>query len=332
MMRRGSGMAIALFGLAAAPGSIPHAAAQPGATDAFPAKPIRLVVPWPAGGVTDVVARIVGEKLAQVLGRPVVVDNRSGASGFIGTELVARAAPDGYTLLLVTSSTHAVSPNLVRKMPYDSVKDFAHVGQVTIAPTILVVPPSLPAATVAEFVTFARSKPGGLNYASYGVGSSSHLAAELFLQVTGTKMQQVPYKGAAPAVTDLIGGHVAMFFDTITSSLPHVRTGRLKGLAVTGSKRVTAAPELPTIAETYPGFEFSVWQGFDAPAGTPRNVVDRLNAAIGKVMAMQDVREKLINLGAEPVSGTPEQFAAHIRRERDKIAEVVKRAGIAIAD
>ena len=298
----------------------------------YPAKPLRLVVPWPAGGVTDVVARIVGEKLAGVLGKPIVIDNKSGASGFIGTEFVAKAAPDGYTLLLVTSSTHAISPNLFRKVPYDSVKDFEHIGQVTVAPTILVVPPALPVKSVAEFVALAKSKPGELNYATYGTGSSAHLAAELFMQVTGITATHIPYKGAAPAVADLMGGHVSMFFDSIPSSLPHVRTGKLKALAVTGLKRTPAAPEIPTVAETYPGFDFSVWQGFDAPAGTPKAIVDRLNADLVKVMAMPDLREKLLNLGADPVSGTPQQFAEHIARERDKWAAVVKRAGIPIAD
>jgi tripartite-type tricarboxylate transporter receptor subunit TctC len=298
----------------------------------YPAKPIRLVVPWPAGGLTDLVARIVGERLGYVLGKPMVIDNKAGASGFIGTEIVAKAPPDGYTLLLVTSSTHAASPALFRKIPYDPINDFATISQVTLAPNILVVPPSLAANSVAELVTLAKAKPGQLDYASYGNGSTAHLAAELFLQTTGASMAHIPYKGSAAAVTDLIGGHVQVFFDTIPSSLPHVRSGKLKALAVTGPTRTPAAPDIPTVAETYPGFEVSVWQGFQAPAGTPRAIVDKLNANILKVMAMQDVRERLINLGAEPVSSTPEQFAQHIAREKQKWADVVKRAGIPPVD
>lgn len=298
----------------------------------YPAKPIRLVVPWPAGGLTDLVARIVGERLGYVLGKPMVIDNKAGASGFIGTEIVAKAPPDGYTLLLVTSSTHAASPALFRKIPYDPINDFATISQVTLAPNILVVPPSLSANSVAELVTLAKAKPGQLDYASYGNGSTAHLAAELFLQTTGASMAHIPYKGSAAAVTDLIGGHVQVFFDTIPSSLPHVRSGKLKALAVTGPTRTPAAPDIPTVAETYPGFEVSVWQGFQAPAGTPRAIVDKLNANILKVMAMQDVRERLINLGAEPVSSTPEQFAQHIAREKQKWADVVKRAGIPPVD
>ena len=298
----------------------------------YPSRPIRLVVPWPAGGVTDVVARIVGERLGQTIGKPVVVDNKAGASGFIGTEMVAKAPPDGYTLLLVTSSTHAASPALFRKIPYDPLKDFATISQVTLAPTILVVPPSLPANTVADLVTLAKAKPGQINYASYGSGSTAHLAAELFLQATGTSMTHIPYKGAAPAVADLMGGQVSVFFDSIPSSLPHVRSGKLKALAVTGPQRTPAAPDIPTVAETYPGFEVTVWQGFQAPAGTPRAIIDKLNANIVKVMAMQDVREKLMNLGADPVSSTPEQFAQHIAREKQKWADVVKRAGIPFVD
>lgn len=298
----------------------------------YPSKPIRLVVPWTAGGLTDIVARIVGERLGQVLGKPMVIDNKAGASGFIGTEIVAKAPPDGYTLLLVTSSTHAASPALFRKIPYDPLNDFATISQVTLAPNILVVSPSLSANSVAELVTLAKAKPGQLNFASYGNGSAAHLVAEYFSQITGTSMTQIPYKGSAPAVADLIGGHVQLFFDTIPSSLPHVKAGKLKGLAVTGPARSSAAPDIPTIAESYPGFEATVWQGFQAPAGTPRAIIDKLHDNVVKVMAMPDVRERLINLGIDPVSTTPEQFAKHIAVEKQKWADVVKRAGIPFVD
>src|SRR5688572_6169945 len=223
-------------------GSLPAANAQE-----YPARPIRLVVPWPAGGVTDVVARIVGQKLSANLGQPVVVDNKAGATGFIGTEFVAKAAPDGYTLLLITASTHAISPNLFKKVPYDPLRDFEPIAQVTAAPTILVINPALPANTVADLVKLAKAKPGALNYASFGNGSSAHLAAELFKQATGTDFAHIPYKGAAPAIADLMGGQVAIFFDSIPSALPHVRSGKLRALAVTGRTRTAAAPELPTI-------------------------------------------------------------------------------------
>jgi len=304
----------------------------PTAAQTFPNKSIRLVVPWPAGGVTDVVARIVGERLSQGLGQSVIVDNKAGATGFIGTEFVARATPDGYTLLLITASTHAISPNLFKKVPYDPIKDFDTISQVTTAPTILVTYAAFPANSVAELVKIAKAKPGTLNYASFGNGSSAHLAAELFKQATGTEFVHIPYKGAAPAIADLMGGQVTIFFDSIPSALPHVRSGKLKGLAVTGRTRTAAAPDIPTVAETYPGFEVTVWQGFGAPAGTPRAVINRLNAELVKVMAMPDVKERLVNLGADPLSTTPQEFAAHIAREKDKWAGVVKTSGITISD
>ena len=294
----------------------------------YPTKPIRLVVPYAAGGTSDVIGRILGERLGSVLGQPMVIDNRGGAGGFIGCEMVAKAPPDGYALLIMTSSTHAAEPAMFRKMPFDPINDFAPISQLTLAPTLLTVPASLPANSVAEFVTLAKAKLGRLNYASSGTGGTAHLAAELFLQRSGASMTHVPYKGAGPAVTDLIGGHVQMFFDTILSVLPHIKTGKLKALAVSSLARSSTLPDLPTVAETYPGFEVTNWQGIEAPAGTPRAIIDKLNAGIAKVMAMQDVRERILNLGADPVSSTPEQFAQFIDREKQKWADVVKRAGI----
>ncbi|MBI2316770.1 MAG: tripartite tricarboxylate transporter substrate binding protein [Betaproteobacteria bacterium] len=294
----------------------------------YPAKPIRLIVPFVAGGPTDVVARIVAQNLAPILQESVVVENKPGASGFIGTEAVARAQPDGYTLLLITASTHAISPNLFKKLPYDPIKDFAMVGQFTDASLILVVTSSLPVASVAELVKLLKSKPGKMNYASWGSGGAAHMAGELFKQATETDMMHIPYKGSAPAITDLMGGQVSVFFDTITSSLPHARSGKLKGLAVTGPKRTAAAPEIPTVAETYPGFEVTVWQGVGAPAQTPRPIVNKLNAAMCKMVAIPAVKEKFLGLGADPVCNTPEQFTKHIEREINKWAGVVKRAKI----
>jgi tripartite-type tricarboxylate transporter receptor subunit TctC len=298
----------------------------------FPNRPIRFIVPWAPGGVTDVIARLIAEKLTLQIGQPIIVENKAGASGVIGTEFVAKSAPDGYTLVVVTASTHAMGPNVSPTKAYDAVKDFAPVIQVTNAPTIMVIPPSLAAKDVGEFVALAKSRPGSLNFASFGKGSSSHLAAELFMLATGTQMVHVPYKGAAPAIVDMIAGRVEVFFDSIPSALPHVRSGALKALAVTGPQRTPAAPDLPTVAETHPGFEMTVWQGLAAPAGTPTAVTDKLYAEVAKVMAMPEVRQRLIDLGADPVSENPAAFAAHIRRENDKWRRVVQAANITLGN
>jgi tripartite-type tricarboxylate transporter receptor subunit TctC len=304
----------------------------PASAQSFPNKVIRFIVPWSPGGVTDVVARLISDKLSAQIGQPVIVENKPGASGVIGTEYVAKSPPDGYTLVVVTASTHAMGPSVTPTSAYDPVKDFAPVIQVTNAPTIMVVPPSFPAKTVAEFVALAKQKPGQLNFASYGNGSAAHLAAELFMQATGTRMVHVTYKGSAPAIVDLIAGRVQVFFDSIPSALPHVRSGSLKALAVTGAERTPAASDIPTIAETYPGFQVTVWQGLAAPAGTPPDVVKKLYEEVAKVMAMSDVKAKLIDLGADPVSVPPEQFAAHIRRENEKWRQLVKTANIGVSN
>jgi len=299
----------------------------------FPNRPIRLVVPWPAAGVTDIVARVFGERMQVELGQPVIVENRPGAGGFIGTQAVASAAPDGYTLLLATATTHAVAPNLYRRLPYDPIKDFAAVSQVTSAPTIMAVPANSPFANVAALIAFAKANPKKLNYAIYGAGSSSQLAAALFMQAADIEMTAIPYKGSAPAIIGMMSGECDVFFDTIPASLGHVRGGKLKALGVTSSKRVDAAPEIPAISETFPDFEFVVWQGVDAPAGTPKPVIDRLHAAIAKIAAIPEVRTRLNGLGATAVSSpTPEQFAQHKLRERDKMGAVVKRANIGFLD
>ena len=299
----------------------------------YPTKPIRLVVPWPAAGVTDIVARVIGEKLAAELGQPVFVDNKPGANGSIGTEYVARAPADGYTLLLVTTSTHVIAPNLYRKLPYDSINDFAPVSQVTAAPTIMVTPPTSPHANLAALIAYAKANPKKLNYATYGAGGSSQLAAELFMQAADIQMTAIPYKGATPAVVGLMSGDVDVFFDSIPSSLGHVKNGKLKALAVTSPERNPAVPDVPTVAETFPGFEFIVWQGVEAPAGTPKPVIDRLSAAIIKIVDMPEVKAKLNGLGATAVSSpTPEQFGQHKAREKEKWAGVIKKAGIGYLD
>jgi tripartite-type tricarboxylate transporter receptor subunit TctC len=317
-------MLLALAGLAATGTAL---------ADQYPSKPIRLIVPWPPAGVADVVGRLMAEKLTAELGQTVIVENRPGASGFIGTELVARAAPDGYTLLLVTASTHSIAPNLYRKMPYDAIRDFAPISQVTSAPTIMVTPANSPFGSVAALIAYAKANPGKLNYATYGAGGSSQLAAELFMQAAGIQMTAIPYKGATPAILGLMSGDVSLFFDSIPSALPHVRGGKLKALAVTGLQRTAAAPDLPTVAETFPGFEFIVWQGIEATAGTPKAAIDRLSVAMGKIMAMPEVRNKLRDLGADATgSASPEQFAQHIVRQKEKFAEVIKRANIGYLD
>jgi tripartite-type tricarboxylate transporter receptor subunit TctC len=298
----------------------------------YPNRTIRIVVPWAPGGVADIVARLISDRLTAQLGQPVIVENRAGASGMIGTDFVAKSAPDGYTLVLVTASTHAMGPSVVTTTPYDPVKDFAPIIQVTTAPAIMVVPKSLPANTVVEFVALAKQKPGELNFASFGVGSSAHLAAELFMQATGTRMVHVTYKGSAPAIIDLMGDRVQLFFDSIPSALPHVRAGDLKALAVTGLMPTAAAPDLPTVAASIPGFDFTVWQGLAAPAGTPTAVIQKLYTEVAKIMAQPEVKKILVDLGADPISVDPDGFAAYIGRENEKWRQLAKDAKISVAN
>jgi len=295
----------------------------------YPDRALRLVVPWPAGGVTDVVGRLLADRLSKELDQPIVVENRPGANGFIGTDLVAKAKPDGYTLLLVTMTTHVIAPNIYRKVPYDSVTDFAPVSQITAAPTIMVTPVSSPFGDVHELIAYAKANPEKLNYATYGQGGSSQLAAQLFMQAADIRMTPIPYQGATPAVIGLMSGDVDVFFDSIPSSLPNVLARKLKALAVTSLERVAAAPDVPTMAEYFPDFEFMVWQGVEVPAGTPRSVIERLHAAIAKVVADPDMRQRLGGLGAFAVSSkTPEQFGEHIVKEKSRWADVIARAGI----
>ena len=294
----------------------------------YPAKPVRLVVPFPAGGTTDILARAVAQKLSEAWGQQVIVDNRPGAGGNIGSELVARAAPDGYTLLMGTVGTHAINPSLYKKMPYDHVKDFAPVILVAGVPNVLVVNPSLPVHSVSELIAYAKANPGKLNFASSGNGTSIHLSGELFKTMTGVDMTHVPYKGSAPALTDLIGGQVQLMFDNLPSSLPFIKAGKLRALAVTSGTRSATLPELPTLAESgLPGFEASSWFGVLAPAGTPRDIVAKLNGAIAGWLASPEAKEKLLAQGAIAAGGTPDDFARHIAAETSKWAKVVKASG-----
>ena len=303
--------------------SLAGLAAQP-----YPAKQVRLVVPYPPGGPLDTVARLLGQKIAASLGHPVIVDNVPGAGGNIGAATVAKAAPDGYTLLMGAVATHAINPALYPSIPYDAGKDFAAVTQVASTPNVLVVNPVIPANSVAEFVAYAKSRPGKLNFGSGSTGSAGHLAGELFKSMAGVDMAHIPYKGAAAAMQDLVGGRVDLMFDNLASSLAQVKGGRVRALAVTTAKRSPLAPELPTIAESgLPGFDISTWFGIFVPAGTPRPVIDRLHDEFVAALASPDVREKMLNLGAEPVGNTPEAFAAYVKSEATKYAKLVKSSG-----
>ncbi len=294
----------------------------------YPAKPIRLVVPFPPGGTTDILAREVGQRLSQSFGQSVVVDNRPGAAGNIGSELVAKSAPDGYTLLMATVGTHAINPSLYAKMPYDHVKDFAPVILVASVPNVLEVTPSLPVYTVADLIKLAKEKPGQINFASSGSGTSIHLSGELFKAMAGVDMTHVPYKGSAPAIADLIGGQVQVMFDNLPSSLPQIKAGKLRAIAMTSAQRAPALPEVPTIAESgLPGFEASSWFGLVAPAGTPPAIIARINAEVNQWLQSPEAKEKLLAQGAAAAGGSPEQFAAYISAETEKWARVVKASG-----
>jgi len=293
----------------------------------YPLKPIRIVVGFAAGGPNDTQARLVGQKISESLGQPVIVDNRAGADGVIGAELVAKSPPDGYTLILV-SAGHAINPNFNRKLPYRPVEDFTPIVQISQSPFVLVVHPSVPVKSVRELIQLAKARPGQLNYGSAGTGSSLQLAMELFNHMAGIAMVHVPYKGGAPATTELIAGQVQVMMNNIVSSLPPARAGKLRALAVTSARRSHAAPELPTVAETLPGYEVDAWYGILAPRRTPAPIVSRLNAEINKALAQPDVQRLLLSLGLEPVGGAPERFGTHIGMELTKWAKVISEAGI----
>jgi tripartite-type tricarboxylate transporter receptor subunit TctC len=303
-----------------------HALAQGAGT--YPDKPIRLVVGVPPGGSTDLIARIVGEQLGKQMGQPVVIENRGGAAGNIGAELVAKAPPDGYTLFLAPIGTVAINPSLYASMPFDPVRDFAPVSQLTSLPMVMLLNPSIKATTVQEFVAYARANPGSVNFASGGSGTGTHLAGELFKMRTGIEMTHVPYKGNGPAMTDLLGGRVVVMFDQISTGLPQLQSGKLRALGVTTAKRSPAVPEIPTLAEVgLPGFDMTTWHGIVAPAGTPPAVIAKLNAEVVKAVNTPEVREKFKTNGIDPVSSTPEQFGALIQSEIARWRDVVKASG-----
>jgi tripartite-type tricarboxylate transporter receptor subunit TctC len=309
-------------------GSLLAALAVSVSAQPYPTKPIRLVVPFPAGGTTDVLARAAAQKLTETLGQAVIVDNRPGAGGNIGAELVAKSPPDGYTLLMGTVGTHAINPSLYPKMPYDHVRDFVPVILVAGVPNVLVINPALPVNSMQELIAYAKANPGKLNFASSGNGTSIHLSGELFKTMAGVQITHVPYKGSAPALQDLVGGQVQLMFDNLPSALALIKGGRLKALAVTSKERAPALPDVPTMAESgLPGFEASSWFGLLAPAGTPQPVVAKLNAEIAKWLASPEAKEKLLAQGANAAGGTPEDFARHIAAETAKWQKVVKESG-----
>ena len=300
----------------------------PADAQAYPAKPVRLVVPWAPGGTTDILGRIIGQKMSEKWGQPVLVENRGGAAGNIGTEAVVRAAADGYTLVLGTMSTHAMNQFLYAGMSFDPVKDLAPISLVANVATVLVVHPSLPVTNVNELVALARSRPGQLNFASGGVASFNQLCAELLKMTAKIDIVHVPYKGGGPAVADLVGGKVDMLFTGAPVTMSHIKAGRLKLLAVTDSRRSAALPDTPTIAESLPGFEFNNWYGILAPAGTPRPVVDFLNAEVLRILGLAEVKEKFSGLGADPTPSTPERFASAMAADAEKWGRVIKQAGV----
>ncbi len=296
---------------------------------AYPTKPIRLLVPQAPGGGNDTIARMVGQKVSAALKQQVVVDNRAGAGGLIAADAVAKAAPDGYTLLLGNVATLTIIPNMEKKAPYDPIKDFQPVSLIALAPLLIVVHPSVAATNVEQLIALAKAKPNQLRYASNGVGSSTHLATELFKVMTDTQMKHIPYKGLTPAMTDLLSGDAQLMFSSAVAMMPHVKAGKLRALATTGAKRSPGLPDVPTVAEAgVPDYEAGSWYGIVAPAGTPRPIVDALNREIAAATRSADIADRLALEGVVPVGGSPEEFATHIKKELGRMAKVVKAADL----
>ena len=306
------------------------AAAGDIAAQSYPAKSIRLVAPSTPGDAPDVIARLVAERLSVALGHQVVVENRPGAGGVVGSEIVAKSAPDGYTLIMGNAGSHGINAAVYSKLPYDILKDFAPVSQIAIAPNIFVVNPGLPVTTIPEFIAYAKARPGQLSYASGGNGSSSHMSMELLKSMAGIDVVHVPYKGSTPALTDVISGQDAVMSVNMPPAVPHVKSGRLRALAVTTRARTPSMPDLPTVGETLSGYETVAWFGVLAPAGTPKDIVNRLSTEIAKIAQSPDMRERLAAMGAEPVGGTPEEFGAVMARDIAKWTALAKSVGIKI--
>ena len=298
------------------------------AQEAYPSRPVRFILPFPPAGGTDILGRIIAERLSANLGQPVVIENRGGAGGNVGAEAAARSAPDGYTILLAAPSL-AISPSLYSKLNYDPVKDLAPVSLVATVPNVMVTHPSVPAQTLQEFIALARSRPGGMNFGSGGSGTSNHLAGELFNIVTGTKLVHVPYKGVNLAMNDVLSGQIHLVVIGVPAAAPHIKSGRLRALALIAPQRAAAVPEVPTVAEAgLNDFEVTTWYGVLAPAGTPRPIIGRLNAELVKIMHAPDTRERLAGMATDPLTSTPEEFSAYLRQEIAKWAEVVRKANL----
>jgi tripartite-type tricarboxylate transporter receptor subunit TctC len=298
------------------------------APDVYPSKPIRFILPFPPGGGTDILGRLISERLAAALGQPVVIENRGGAGGNVGAEAAAKSAPDGYAIVLVAPSL-AISPSLYSKLNYDPVRDFAPISLVATVPNVMITHPSVPAQTLAEFIALARAKPGGMNFGSGGSGTSNHLAGELFNIVAGVKLVHVPYKGVNLAMNDVLGGQVQLVVIGIPAAAPHIKAGRLRALAVVAPQRSPALPDVPTVAEAgLPNFEVTTWYGVLAPAGTPRPIINRLNAELVKIMQVPELKERLAAMATDPVTSTPEEFADLIKQEISRWAKVVREAGL----
>ena len=296
---------------------------------AYPTKPIRIVVAYTPAGATDILARTVGQKLTEAWGQSVIIDNRPGANGNIGTEYAAKATADGYTLLMVTAGTHGINPSLYRKLGFDAVKDFAPVSLVAMVPNIFVLNNAAPAKDLKEFIAYAKANQGKLNYGSPGNGSTAHLSMELFKTMTGIQMVHIPYKGSAGVLADLIGGQIVATMDNMPPYVPQVKAGKIRALAVSTTRRSPAVPEVPTVAEAgVPGYDSGAWFGLVAPAHTPKDIVSKLSRETARILKLPDVSARLADLGAEPVGGTPEQFAAHIKAEIAKWAKVIKDANV----
>ncbi|MGZ5095717.1 MAG: Bug family tripartite tricarboxylate transporter substrate binding protein [Burkholderiales bacterium] len=299
------------------------------AAQAYPTRPIRIVVAYTPAGATDILARVIGQKMNEAWGQPVIIENRPGANGNIGTEYAAKAAPDGHTFLMTTAGPHGINPSLYRKLGYDAVKDFTAVSLVALVPNILVVSNALPVKNVKELIAYAKANPGKLSYGSPGAGSTAHLSMELFKSMTGTNLVHVPYKGSAGVLTDVMGGQIAATMDNMPAYLPQVKAGKIRALAVTPNKRSPAAPDIPTVAEAgVPGYNSSAWFGLVAPAATPKDVVTKLSVETARILQLPDVKSRLSELGAEPIGSTPEQFSSHIKAEIAKWAKVIKEANV----
>ncbi|MGH8663938.1 MAG: Bug family tripartite tricarboxylate transporter substrate binding protein [Burkholderiales bacterium] len=305
--------------------------ALPAAAQSYPTKPIRLIIGFPAGGGTDVTARTITQPLIEKFGQPIVIDYRPGAAGTVGNGVAAKSTPDGYTWLMTATGPHVIAPSLYRSLPYDPFRDYAPIGLVSTSPYLLLVHPSVEARSVAELVRWLRARPTPANYSSAGAGTPGHLASELFKSMTKVSIDHIPYKGAAPALVDLMGGQVQMGFSDMTISAPHLKSGRLRALAISSSTRSPLAPDLPTVAESgLPGFEALVWYGLLGPTGTPSGIVRQINAEVVRVLKLPETQQRFAALGATASPGTPEAFAAQIKRDYDKWAGVIKSAGITL--